>query len=213
MHTRICDLFGIEFPIFAFSHCRDVVVGGEQGRRLRGAGCRRLHARAARDRAQVDRRAHRRPSVRRRHRHPGEVRGHGRAGPEEARTAAAARWSRRSIASSRDKILADHGVPKLPEGEHTGQPTARLDGGDRHAAGRDGAQAPQGQADRQCARHPAGRRDRRDPRHRPPGRGPVRTCEAGAPAQGGRRRHHRRPGRRGRRAHRRDRQRRAVACK
>src|SRR4051812_35929222 len=26
MHTRICDLFGIEFPIFAFSHCRDVVA-------------------------------------------------------------------------------------------------------------------------------------------------------------------------------------------
>ena len=26
MHTRICDQFGIEFPIFAFSHCRDVVA-------------------------------------------------------------------------------------------------------------------------------------------------------------------------------------------
>jgi NAD(P)H-dependent flavin oxidoreductase YrpB (nitropropane dioxygenase family) len=26
MRTRICDLFGIEFPIFAFSHCRDVVA-------------------------------------------------------------------------------------------------------------------------------------------------------------------------------------------
>ncbi len=26
MHTRICDMFGIEFPIFAFSHCRDVVA-------------------------------------------------------------------------------------------------------------------------------------------------------------------------------------------
>ena len=26
MKTRICDLFGIEFPIFAFSHCRDVVA-------------------------------------------------------------------------------------------------------------------------------------------------------------------------------------------
>src|SRR5439155_310455 len=25
-HTRICDLLGIEFPIFAFSHCRDVVA-------------------------------------------------------------------------------------------------------------------------------------------------------------------------------------------
>ena len=26
MKTRICDQFGIEFPIFAFSHCRDVVA-------------------------------------------------------------------------------------------------------------------------------------------------------------------------------------------
>ncbi len=26
MRTPICDLFGIEFPIFAFSHCRDVVA-------------------------------------------------------------------------------------------------------------------------------------------------------------------------------------------
>ena len=26
MSTRICDTFGIEFPIFAFSHCRDVVA-------------------------------------------------------------------------------------------------------------------------------------------------------------------------------------------
>src|SRR5689334_24989066 len=26
MHTEICDLLGIELPIFAFTHCRDVVV-------------------------------------------------------------------------------------------------------------------------------------------------------------------------------------------
>jgi len=26
MRTRICDELGIEFPIFAFSHCRDVVA-------------------------------------------------------------------------------------------------------------------------------------------------------------------------------------------
>src|SRR2546423_12239587 len=26
MHTRICDEFGIDLPIFAFSHCRDVVA-------------------------------------------------------------------------------------------------------------------------------------------------------------------------------------------
>lgn len=26
MHTEVCDLLGIEFPIFAFTHCRDVVA-------------------------------------------------------------------------------------------------------------------------------------------------------------------------------------------
>jgi NAD(P)H-dependent flavin oxidoreductase YrpB (nitropropane dioxygenase family) len=26
MHTRLCEMFGIDVPIFAFSHCRDVVV-------------------------------------------------------------------------------------------------------------------------------------------------------------------------------------------
>ncbi|MBM3661142.1 MAG: nitronate monooxygenase [Actinobacteria bacterium] len=26
MHTRICDMFGIEYPILAFTHCRDVVA-------------------------------------------------------------------------------------------------------------------------------------------------------------------------------------------
>ena len=26
MRTPICDELGIEFPIFAFTHCRDVVV-------------------------------------------------------------------------------------------------------------------------------------------------------------------------------------------
>ena len=26
MHTSLCDMFGIEYPIFAFTHCRDVAV-------------------------------------------------------------------------------------------------------------------------------------------------------------------------------------------
>src|SRR5690349_14245147 len=26
MHTRLCEELGIEFPIFAFTHCRDVVA-------------------------------------------------------------------------------------------------------------------------------------------------------------------------------------------
>ncbi len=30
MHTKLCDQLGIEFPIFAFTHCRDVVVAVSQ---------------------------------------------------------------------------------------------------------------------------------------------------------------------------------------
>ena len=26
MHTSLCDTVGIEYPIFAFTHCRDVAV-------------------------------------------------------------------------------------------------------------------------------------------------------------------------------------------
>src|ERR1700676_2857518 len=26
MHTPLCEMFGIEYPIFAFTHCRDVVA-------------------------------------------------------------------------------------------------------------------------------------------------------------------------------------------
>ena len=26
LHTEICDMLGIEYPIFAFNHCRDVTA-------------------------------------------------------------------------------------------------------------------------------------------------------------------------------------------
>ena len=65
----------------------------------------------------VDRRARRRQALRRRHRHPRQVRGHGRARPREARGRCSGTWSRQGTASSPTKILADHGVPELPDGE------------------------------------------------------------------------------------------------
>jgi hypothetical protein len=44
MHTPLCDRLGVEFPIFAISHCRDVVAAvrraelpvGERTRELLG---------------------------------------------------------------------------------------------------------------------------------------------------------------------------------
>lgn len=44
MHTPICDELGIEFPIFAFTHCRDVVVAVSKAGGVRRARGRRLHA-------------------------------------------------------------------------------------------------------------------------------------------------------------------------
>ncbi len=89
MRTPICDLLGIELPDLRLHPLPRRRRRGLQGRRLRRPRRRRLPARAARGRAQVDRRARRRPALRRRHRHPRQVRGHGRGRPEEARGDAA----------------------------------------------------------------------------------------------------------------------------
>lgn len=70
MHTPICDELGIEFPIFAFTHCRDVVVAVSKAGGFGVLGAVGFTPGAARDRAELDRRAHRRSPVRRRHRHP-----------------------------------------------------------------------------------------------------------------------------------------------
>ena len=34
MQTPLCDMFGIEYPIFAFTHCRDVVAAVTKQRRI-----------------------------------------------------------------------------------------------------------------------------------------------------------------------------------
>ena len=39
MRTALCEQLGIEFPIFAFTHCRDVVAGnGSMARRFSRSG-------------------------------------------------------------------------------------------------------------------------------------------------------------------------------
>ena len=73
VRTPICDRFGIEFPIFAFSPLPRRRRRGQQGRRLRRARRAGVHARRARDRAQLDRRARRRQALRRRHRDAGQA--------------------------------------------------------------------------------------------------------------------------------------------
>ena len=74
MKTPLSESLGIEFPIFAFSHCRDVVAAVTNAGGFGVLGCARLHARAAGDRARLDRRTRRRQALRRRRRHAGVLR-------------------------------------------------------------------------------------------------------------------------------------------
>ena len=39
MRTKVTEMFGIELPIFAFSHCRDVVAGVSRAGGLGVLGC------------------------------------------------------------------------------------------------------------------------------------------------------------------------------
>ena len=169
MRTELCDLFGIEYPIFAFTHCRDVVAAVSKAGGLGVLGAVGLQSRAARDRARLDRRARRRQAVRRRHRDAAEV--------GRRRTAAA---PRRCSAQIRSMIDANHwryvdelmerfDLPPLPEGEEPAR-RARLDRRRRAPARRDRARAPD-HADRQRARLAAEGRHRPGPRARREGRG------------------------------------------
>ncbi len=116
MRTRICDTLGIEFPIFAFSHCRDVVaaVSKAGGFGVLGAvgfppGQLEIELKW------IDEHIGDKPYgvdivI------PGKYEGMGEIDPKklEAQLLAAIPPQHRAFA---DKILKDHGVPKLPEGE------------------------------------------------------------------------------------------------
>ena len=116
MHTDICDRLGIEFPIFAFSHCRDVVaaVSKAGGFGVLGAvgfppdqleiECKWIDEHIGDKPYGVDIVI------------PGKYEGMGETDPKklEEMLLASVPEQHRQYA---DKILADHGVPKLPEGE------------------------------------------------------------------------------------------------
>ena len=114
MHTEICDRLGIEFPIFAFTHCRDVVAAVTNAGGIGVLGADRLHPRAARGGAHLDRRARRRQALRRRHRHPGQVRGDGRDGPRQARGPDPRAWSPPSTRTSPSRSWPTTGCPRSP---------------------------------------------------------------------------------------------------
>jgi NAD(P)H-dependent flavin oxidoreductase YrpB (nitropropane dioxygenase family) len=116
MHTELCDRLGIEFPIFAFSHCRDVVAAVSRAGGFGVLGAVGFPP----DQLEVE--------LKWIDEHigdkpygvdiviPGKYEGMGEIDPKklEEQLLASVPEQHRKFA---DKILADHGVPKLPEGE------------------------------------------------------------------------------------------------
>jgi NAD(P)H-dependent flavin oxidoreductase YrpB (nitropropane dioxygenase family) len=116
VHTALCDRLGIEFPIFAFSHCRDVVAAVSRAGGLGVLGavgftpeqleieCKWIDEHVGDKPYGVD------VVI------PGKYEGMGEVDPkklEEMLRAAIPEEHRRFV----KKVLADHGVPELPEGE------------------------------------------------------------------------------------------------
>jgi NAD(P)H-dependent flavin oxidoreductase YrpB (nitropropane dioxygenase family) len=116
MHTRVCDMLDIEFPIFAFSHCRDVVaaVSRAGGMGVLGAVAftpEQLEIELKWIDDHVDAKPYGVDVVL-----PSKHEGMGEldAAKLEADLRAAIPEEHRRFA---DQILEQHGVPKLPEGE------------------------------------------------------------------------------------------------
>ncbi len=213
MRTALSQSMKIEFPIFAFTHCRDVVVAVSKAGGFGVLGAVGFTPGAARDRAQLDRRAHRRPPLRRRHRDPQQVRGHGLAdmsadelkktlqrhgagGASRLRPQAPRRPRRPARPTSDDDALQLLGWT-----EATATPQVEV-----------ALQHPKVTLIANALGTPPRGDDQAHPRRGPQGRGAVRIAVPGPQARRRRRRHHHRPGRRGRRALRRGRLDRAVAA-
>ena len=77
MRTSLCDRLGIEFPIFAFTHCRDVVVAVSKAGGLGVLGAVGFTPEQLREELDwIDAHIGDKPYARR-HRDPAEIRGHG----------------------------------------------------------------------------------------------------------------------------------------
>jgi NAD(P)H-dependent flavin oxidoreductase YrpB (nitropropane dioxygenase family) len=116
MRTELCDLLGIDVPIFAFTHCRDVVVEVSKAGGLGVLGAVGFSPEQLETELQwIDERIGDKPycvdTV-----IPSKYEGMGEVDPEklEAQLRAAVPQEHRDFAA---KLLADHGVPEMPEGE------------------------------------------------------------------------------------------------
>ena len=116
MRTELCDLFGIDVPIFAFTHCRDVVVevskaGGFGVLGAVGFSLEQLETELQWIDEQIGDKPYGVDTA-----IPSSYEGMGEIDPEklEAQLRAAVPQEHRDFAA---KLLADHGVPEMPEGE------------------------------------------------------------------------------------------------
>jgi len=116
MRTELCNQLGIEFPIFAFSHCRDVVAAVSKAGGFGVLGAVGFTPeQLAVELKWIDEHIGDKPYgvdivI------PGKYEGMGEVDPKklEEQLLAAIPPQHRAFA---EKVLADHGVPKLPEGE------------------------------------------------------------------------------------------------
>ena len=120
MHTSLCEKLGIELPIFAFSHCRDVVAavskaGGFGVLGAVGFSPQQLEVELNWIDEHIGDKPYGVDIV-----IPGKYEGMREVDPQklEQMLMASIPEQHRKFA---DKILADHGVPKLPEGEQAQQ--------------------------------------------------------------------------------------------
>jgi NAD(P)H-dependent flavin oxidoreductase YrpB (nitropropane dioxygenase family) len=169
MHTDLCDRLDIEFPIFAFTHCRDVVVAVSQAGGFGVLGAvgftpeqleielRWIDEHVGDNPYGVDFVI------------PGKYEGKstGETDPKKLEEMLKKMIPEQHRAFAR-KILADHSVPSCPPTRSAAR-AARLDRGHRDAADRSDAEAPEGEADRERARHATQGRDRPHPRIGPAG--------------------------------------------
>ena len=116
MRTQLCEQLGIEFPIFAFTHCRDVAAAVSQAGGLGVLGAVGFSAEQLEIELKwIDEHVGDKPYgvdivI------PGKYEGQGELDADklEAQLRAAIPHGHRDFAA---KLLADHGVPELPEGE------------------------------------------------------------------------------------------------
>jgi NAD(P)H-dependent flavin oxidoreductase YrpB (nitropropane dioxygenase family) len=120
MRTELCDRLGIEFPIFAFTHCRDVVVAVSQAGGFGVLGAVGFPPeQLALELKWIDEHIGDKPYgvdivI------PGKYEGMGEIDPKalEERLRAAIPEQHRAFAK---RLLAEHGVPELPEGERANE--------------------------------------------------------------------------------------------